>query len=161
MKVFIGIDPSLSSTGLCVLDQGGGQAILKTMPCSPNKGAQRLYDMEGMMVSELQRFSHLPALVAIEGYAFGSFSQRERLGEWGGVLRLCLYKLHLPYVEVPPSTLKKYVTGKGNSKKNQILLAVYKKWGVSCKDDNQADAYSLAQFIRTGQIIKPVKGENT
>ena len=43
--------------------------------------------------------------------------------------------------------LKKYVTGKGQGvKKNQILLNVYKKWGVEFMDDNAADSYALARI---------------
>jgi hypothetical protein len=43
--------------------------------------------------------------------------------------------------------LKKYVTGKGQGvKKNQILLSVYKKWGVEFMDDNAADSYALARI---------------
>ena len=116
----------------------------------------RLDGLERALLGAISPFKGVDTLVAIEGYSFGSFSGRERLGEWGGVLRLALYRAGFKYVEVPPTSLKKFVTGKGNAKKNTMLMAVYKKWGVECADDNQGDAYSLAQFIRTGQTV-PVK----
>jgi hypothetical protein len=48
---------------------------------------------------------------------------------------------------IPPTTLKKYVAGKGKDvKKSQMLLAVFKKWGVELTDDNAADSYSLARI---------------
>jgi len=54
----------------------------------------------------------------------------------------------LPLV-VPPTSLKKYIAGKGTGiKKNQILLAVYKKWNVEFNDDNAADSYGLARIVR-------------
>lgn len=49
---------------------------------------------------------------------------------------------------VPPTSLKKYVTGKGQGvSKSQILLNVYKKWGVEFTDDNAADSYGLAHIV--------------
>jgi crossover junction endodeoxyribonuclease RuvC len=50
---------------------------------------------------------------------------------------------------VAPTSLKKYITGKGTKvQKNQILLQVYKKWGVEFTDDNAADSYGLARIAR-------------
>jgi hypothetical protein len=74
-------------------------------------------------------------------------------GELGGMVKLELK--HWFYNEpnagypliIPPSVLKKYVTGKGTGvQKNQILLNVYKKWGVEFNDDNAADSYALARL---------------
>jgi hypothetical protein len=49
---------------------------------------------------------------------------------------------------VPPTSLKKYVAGKGTGiSKSQMLLAVYKKWGVDFTDDNAADSYGLARIV--------------
>lgn len=160
MKVFIGIDPSLTATGICVLDQAGAEILRVTFGEKTKRGVERLDAMDLYLHQFMARWRAVPALVAVEGYSFGSFSGRERLGEWGGVLRLCLHRLDFPYVEVPPTTLKKFVTGAGNAKKNQMLLGVYKKWGVTCADDNEADSYALAQFIRTGQVLKSSKKEN-
>jgi crossover junction endodeoxyribonuclease RuvC len=42
-------------------------------------------------------------------------------------------------------TLKKYATGKGTSKKQEMLLQIYKRWGVEFNDDNAADSYALAR----------------
>ena len=53
--------------------------------------------------------------------------------------------LRTPLV-IPPMTLKKYATGKGTSKKQEMLLQIYKRWGVEFSDDNAADAYALARL---------------
>ena len=52
----------------------------------------------------------------------------------------------VPVLEVPPSTLKKFVTGRGNAAKNEMLLHVYKRWGREYSDDNMADAYALSML---------------
>jgi hypothetical protein len=36
-------------------------------------------------------------------------------------------------------TLKKYAAGKGTAKKQEMLLQIYKRWGLEFNDDNAAD----------------------
>lgn len=51
-------------------------------------------------------------------------------------------------LQIPPTSLKKYVTGKGTGvQKNQMLLQVYKKWSVEFDDDNAADSYGIARLV--------------
>ena len=76
-----------------------------------------------------------------------------KLGELGGVVKLTLHSLNDigngkdPLI-VPPTSLKKYVTGRGTGvQKNQMLLQVFKKWGVEFPDDNAADSYGLAHIV--------------
>jgi hypothetical protein len=75
------------------------------------------------------------------------------LGELGGVVKVELRNLDFlndgkyPMI-VPPTVLKKYVTGRGTGvQKAQILLQVYKKWGVEFPDDNAADSFGLAHLV--------------
>ena len=60
--------------------------------------------------------------------------------------RLTFYKKNVNFKVIAPGTLKKFVTGKGNSKKDLMLLKTYKKWGVEFEDDNLCDAYGLARM---------------
>ena len=85
--------------------------------------------------------------VAMEGYAFGS-QMANMLGELGGMVKLTLLEFNIYPLIVPPTSLKKYVTGKGQGvPKSQILLHVYKKWNVDITDDNAADSYALARLV--------------
>ena len=52
----------------------------------------------------------------------------------------------IDFNEVPPRTLKKFVTGKGNSQKDQMRLAVYKTWQFENDELDVIDAFGLAQF---------------
>ena len=85
--------------------------------------------------------------IAIEGYAFASQTGKalDRV-ELGGAFRLWLYSIGAKIIEVPPSTLKKYVTGKGNGEKSLMLREVFRKWGYEAKDDNAADAFALCKL---------------
>ena len=87
-------------------------------------------------------------LVMIEGYSYAGKFNNSLQYELGACIRMMLYKNEIAFVEVSPAGLKKFVTGKGNCKKDLMLLNVYKRWDFDTSDDNEADAYGLAQFGR-------------
>ena len=71
------------------------------------------------------------------------------LGELGGMVKLTLLDFGVYPLIVPPTNLKKYVAGKGQGvSKSQMLLNVYKTWGVEFTDDNAADSYALAKLVK-------------
>ncbi len=140
----LGIDPSLSATGLVRLDETGW-IVSSRVVRSSFRGVQRLVDIERQVAAETQRI----ALVAVEGYAFGAQASREALGELGGILKRQLYVNRIPTVVVPPSSVKKFATGRGNARKDEMRLAVYKKWGLDetqLKTADEVDAYVLARI---------------
>ena len=69
-----------------------------------------------------------------------------QMGALHYLLRLYLYRHTVDYKVIAPGTLKKFVTGKGNAKKDLMLLKVYKKWGEEFEVDDLADAYGLARM---------------
>lgn len=87
-----------------------------------------------------------PCIVAIEGYAMGSKTRPQMAGELGGHLRLLLWQAGIPYIIVPPTSLKKYVLGKGNAAKELMLKEVFRKWGYDTESNDRADAYALARI---------------
>lgn len=87
-----------------------------------------------------------PDLVVIEGYAFGMKYNREALAEVGGVVRLAIFDFGIPFVEVPPQTLKKYATGSGKAHKDEVIAAAVKRSGVDIKKNDEADAWWLYQM---------------
>jgi hypothetical protein len=60
-----------------------------------------------------------------------------------GAVRCHLQRTGDPYVLVPPASLKKYATGKGNAGKPDMAVALYKRTGLELGDDNQVDAWWL------------------
>ena len=81
--------------------------------------------------------------IFLEGYSFGSKFARETLGELGGLIRWHLVDLDDDLIEVPPTTLKKFVTGKGGAKKEQMMLRCQMNWGYEAQGNDDADAYGL------------------
>lgn len=141
--VYIGIDQSY--TGFAITALTKDNSYYTTVYKSQHRGVDRLVDLQRHLREELIDFKILD--VAIEGYAFGS-QMSNMLGELGGMVKITLKKDFDIYpVIVPPTSLKKYVTGKGNTQKNQMLMHVFKKWGLEFTDDNAADSYALAHLI--------------
>lgn len=82
-----------------------------------------------------------PHLVVMEScasaQAYGGAA--ERAGLWWMVVGV-LRGYGIPVVEVPPSLLKKYATGKGNATKADMRMALYQRMGIDERDDNKVDA---------------------
>jgi crossover junction endodeoxyribonuclease RuvC len=152
MSKFIGIDPSLTGTAICVLEAHSSinykiehLETISTTPKIPHlKRLKYIVDRVALAIPKNSGY------VVIEGYSFGSRGSAVfDLAELGGLLRMMLATDFEGYFEVAPSTLKKFVTGKGTSPKNLMLERCYKKFGVgseTLKDDNQVDAFCLAQY---------------
>lgn len=97
-----------------------------------------------------------PDLVVLEGYALGFKGfNLVKLVEVGTVLRYFLKQVGVRYMEVPPTSLKKFVCGSGSATKSMILKEVYKRFNVDAKDEDQADAAGLA-FMGMGLIAPSV-----
>lgn len=140
----LGLDLGTANIGVVVLrkDELRYNKCLKP-PC---KGVERL----AWIWSEIEHVitEYGVTDVAIEGYSYMSKWRAHDLGEVGGIVRLNLHRLNLPFIIVPPPTLKKEVTGKGNSKKEIMILYAFKKWGESFKTTDECDAYCLCRYLQ-------------
>jgi crossover junction endodeoxyribonuclease RuvC len=141
---FVGLDLSLTATGLVVLDHAAF-VTSKEVISSKKTEVLRLVEIADRIVIAIRPFKN-EASVYMEGYSFASRSgQAFSIGELGGVVKAYLFKEGITPKIIPPTSLKKFVTGKGNAKKELMLKEVYKKWGVDFDDNNLADAYGLAR----------------
>ena len=96
--------------------------------------------------------------VGIEDYSYGSKGQAIiNLGELGGIIRLYLYEHKIIFKVISPTTIKKFITNKGNSKKELMLLKVYKKYGIEFENNNICDAYALGKYIIEKGMIENEK----
>jgi Holliday junction resolvasome RuvABC endonuclease subunit len=84
--------------------------------------------------------------VYVEGYGYANANSLVTLVELGTTVRQVLYDSGLTWHEVAPGVLKKFLTGSGNSPKDKMLLEVYKRFGIECANDDEADAVALAFF---------------
>ena len=152
-RVAIGIDQSYSGFGITFMNMDSG-AYKTVVFKAESTGVDRLINVSVKLGDLLDTYVPSNAkevVVAMEGYAFGT-QMAHMAGELGATVKLLLvdylHKHHgkYPYI-IPPTVLKKYVTGKGSGiQKNQMLLHVFKKWNVEFNDDNAADSYALAHL---------------
>ena len=150
-ECWVGIDQSYSGFAMTLL--GADNSYKTTVAKFDSAGVERLYEIQLHMQAVLSSVEGYVRDVAMEGYAYGREFGVAQSGELGGAVKLALYRTKdigkgtHPMI-VAPTTLKKYVTGKGTGvQKNQMLLNVYKKWGVEFSDDNAADSYGLAHLV--------------
>lgn len=151
-NVTLGIDQSLTGFALTALNCSNPTEFFTWVYKSPYFGIERLVDIREWLVDhfmwlEEQDFDVVD--IAMEGTVLASHAALV-LGELSATVRLAIYdhyedNLRFP-LKVPPMTLKKYAAGKGNAKKQEMLLQIYKRWGVEFNDDNAADSYALARL---------------
>jgi Holliday junction resolvasome RuvABC endonuclease subunit len=145
-NIAIGIDQSLTGFAMAFIDCDNPENYFAEVFRSKYSGVQRLDNIAEWMDGSIDYFCRDNIVdVAMEGTVLASHSALV-LGELSATVKLTLYRRWevLP-LQVPPMTLKKYATGKGNSKKQEMLMQMYKRWGVEFNDDNAADAYALSR----------------
>ena len=87
-----------------------------------------------------------PDRIWVEGYAMYRPSSAVTVVSCGTVVRQVMYQQGRHWKEVPPTSLKKWTTGKGSATKGDMAKAVYTRWGYKSRSDDIVDAVSLAQL---------------
>lgn len=143
------VDLSMRSTGVASFDCVTGTRLWRTVK-SEKKLSQQPWERQSEIVSSVAAFPPLMAhddLAFIEGYAFGATRQVSNvstLSEIGGLLKHRFWQMTSVYpVSVPPATIKMFLTGKGNSKKEEMILPAFRKYGVEFANSDELDAYVL------------------
>lgn len=155
MRIFLGLDVSLTSTGITLLD-AEKTYILDSLKTTPKDGmhVERHLKILTALTSHLNWIKEnvsedADILGVVEGYAYRidpkHGSQAITLAEIGGLVRYVVWRYtgH-PLIVVAPSTLKLFVAGHGHAKKEQMLLALFKKYGREFTNNDEADSYALA-----------------
>lgn len=147
----LGIDASLTGTGLCLLttDYLSGKAP-ETITLTNNLiGVPRLIYIE----QEIEKWAKKADLIVIENYAYAKQFRREALGELQGVIKRRLYLMGKETLIVNTQKVKKILTGSGNKPTKYKKIDI-KKWTImETKNnyqidfenrDNECDAFGLA-----------------
>lgn len=144
--VSLGVDLSLRATGVIRLENGkiiGRQLIKsKVKGIKPIDELGRLTEIRDSIILDDVN------IAVIEGLAFMARNTTAlcQLAGLNYLLREHFALSGIKFVIVAPTTLKKFITGKGNCAKDMMLLETYKRYKVSFSDDNLCDAYGLAHI---------------
>ena len=148
MTTVVGIDPSLTSTGVVILAED--QVHAHTLTPREEKRKGRLQGVRRLcwIRDQVMALLDCPAMVAIEGPSYGSAQGRQvSIGELHGVLKTAMWEQGYFIVVVPPASLKKFATGKGNASKFDMQKAGIRA-GVDFGNEDEVDAYFLARIAR-------------
>ena len=142
----VGLDLSLNSAGLAKIRADGSglwESMAITVGACPK---EPMWDRYDLVAKAVMQEVGVHDVVFIEDYAFGRRDTLTLLAELGGIVRYMLWKKtgHWPF-SIPISSLKKFATGSGSAKKEDIKLALYKKHRLEFKTNDEADALVLAQ----------------
>lgn len=146
--IFVGLDLSLTSTGVAVIHNGVATVRRITSKPKPKATSEDTAARLDALVAEI--ISSIPGsdqtLIAVEGPSFGSSgSAAHILGGLWWLVRHALRVEGFDVVVAAPGTVKKYATGSGNAPKDQVLAAVVRRYSaVDVTGNDEADALVLA-----------------
>lgn len=172
MPRILGIDTSLTGTGLCRIDVAA-DGSLGTVPVTPlrydmlvttlrtakpkTKTLREYSRRVTTVVNQIDGAFEGVDLVSMEDLAFSVRGDGAFVLPWiwGRVLDLC-EKYDVPVIIVAPSQIKKYATGKGNCGKDEVLARMIRSFpSVNITNDNEADA-TTAGLIGCRRLGFPV-----
>lgn len=178
----VGIDYSLTSPSVCVIHSGlirmcafhtkkeykevqhENFRICLYPQISYTSEQERHDKLSGWALGIIVNYAGEQPRVNIEGYSFGSSSGRAfDIAENGGLLKHKLWTQDIKFNIIPPTTLKKFVTGKGNAKKEQMIeeftrrhfdisVVLSLKNANSKPIDDLVDAFFLANYAGLGGV---------
>jgi Holliday junction resolvasome RuvABC endonuclease subunit len=168
---YVGIDPSLSSTGLTIFDKDTNLftcfffpkrkkdleyhksiknfeiIALEPMPDTKNV-IERIYHVVENVAKEVNFHVDIEGIY-IEGAAYSGGGRIFDLGQIAGALKYALYKSSHIINEVPIGTNKKYFTGKGNSNKFVMINYLKHHFGI--------DLFELFEIKKTSKSLNTIE----
>ena len=131
----IGLDLSLTATGVATPD------VLEIIATHPTGQPTDVIDRCATIAARIHPHIEHADLIIIEDLPPARANALKKLGKLHGVI-----EWHLAHVwgsnyrYLPPSTIKKLATGRGNAPKLEVIIAARERLGLDVTDDNLADA---------------------
>lgn len=143
-SIVVGIDASLTSTGLAMIVHGDPQLQVQTSRIASRlRGHDRLEEI----ISGVVRACSSADLVVLEGPSYGSKGSavHQIAGLWW-LLAHELWRIGRNVAICPPATRCLYATGKGNAPKDAVLAATISRYAhlTGVEQNDVADALVMA-----------------
>lgn len=151
--MYLGVDQSLRSTGVALVSPEGSRVYTGTIEPVKLTGAPRLAYIRDNLRNVVNSAGPIK-YAALEGYAMDAVNRSFDLGEVGGLVRLLLHDLSIPFVVVAPTSLKQFAGTSGTTTKEAMREAVLKTWKVDIQQNDECDAFALAQVARAVDLNK-------
>lgn len=154
MTIHVGLDMSLSSPGVALIDHNGIVHLLGFQQRTSDKPVENHRLTDKLIISRLPypmnadrwtRSDHIVRVIMdwiderrvdktcdvhvyIENYAFGMVSTSvSKLCELGGIMRYALWKKGWTFSEISAGTIKKHFSGSGKASKRDMVTAYQKR----------------------------------
>lgn len=140
----VGVDPSLTGTGVAVADR---TCTIASQP-GGDTPAGRLARLEAIADQVVHMCPPGLNQAVVEAPSLGQHRQAgtlDRNGLWWLLIQQ-FTRIGATVVDVPPATVKKFATGNGSAAKPDLRMALYRRAGLDLPDDNQVDAFWLYQI---------------
>lgn len=147
---YLGIDPSLTGTGLGILQCNKHECVRSAHRIvTKTRGTVRLQYIRQAILEIMKSYPYIDNVknICIEGPALNSTHQADKLGQIRGVLMVMSLDHFVLPTEVPPLSLKKFATGHGHSSKEKMIMTA-RDAGWRITNDDEADAAWLAELAR-------------
>lgn len=152
MKLYVGIDPSYSGTGIVILDKDS-QVLVCAKVKAPAEGSDlmRAINVRAQVVEMIitcgVQFDK--PCIAIENYSLNSKFGLAMAATLGTALRLGFWDRDWPYTEPTPQAVKAFaLMPSKRTKKQKPVKEAQELWGFKHKSNDIVDAYVLAQLAR-------------
>ena len=139
----LAIDPSYRHTGLYFgLSQGTYTTSIPTDKSMTR--ADALIYLNESISKFLSAFISMPKLVIFEQYAFNATGNARTVSiEAGAMCRQAVWDWGIPIVEIPSTTWKKIVVGKGNASKKEVKDYMKDVYNLEFASQDECDAFCM------------------
>ena len=147
--LYVGVDPSITNTGLVLLDGNG--ALLKcfngNIPDAKKRDPINRYAMISHGLCATLPWDASEFVVGYEDYSFGSTHRAFSLAEFGGILKYSLFKSGARAINLfAPMWNKKFATGNGSADKARMIAQAAEECpDLKGETSDVCDAYFLAK----------------
>ena len=150
----LGLDISTTRTGFCFMnhnniDYGVIELTTKIKIEFELKTDYQKYQFI-LDAVKLLLIEYEPELVVIESVYSGklNYQTSQKLASIGAIVRYHLFEEHIHWIDVPPKSLKKYFTGNGNAKKEDMIQEANSRFKIQLakKQSDEADAIALSHY---------------
>ena len=138
----LGLDLSLTSTGYAIVETGAGSVVAGRL----QPGKRRDHERMEWLYQAVREQARGCSLAVVEGPSFASSHKQHEMGGMWWLVTYMLWHNNYKIVVVPPSSLKKYLTGNGNAGKDLVLSSVIRRFPQAAEitGNDEADALGLA-----------------
>lgn len=163
--VVMGLDISLTSTGICIRKDMVPVSITSIKTSKEELWFDRITRILNEVLSMIALYK--VEYVVIENYSFGSTNGRELLGEIHGVIMFEFEKRDIPFLKIPPTQIKLFGCGAGKAPKcppdkakstwakTWVVIETNRRYDTDFRlaDNDKCDAFLIALLAETLRMV--------